>query len=47
MIDKNGSNTYTTFTFSHVTMNSALKELGSLSEQPDLCDPALHIMGLS
>ena len=27
MIDKNGSNTYTTFTFSHVTMNAALKEL--------------------
>ena len=27
MIDNNGSNTYTTFTFSHVTMNAVLKEL--------------------
>ena len=30
MIDENGSNTYTTFTFSHVTMNAVLKELRSI-----------------
>ena len=31
MIDKNGSNTYTTFTFSHVPMNVVLKELRSIN----------------
>ena len=31
MIDKNGSNTYTIFIFSHVTMNSGLKELRSIN----------------
>ena len=31
IIDKNGSNTYTTFTFSHVTMNAVLKELRSIN----------------
>ena len=31
MIDKNGCNTYTTFTFSHVTMNAVLKELRSIN----------------
>ena len=31
MIDKNGSNTYTTFTISHVTMNDVLKELRSIN----------------
>ena len=31
MIDQNGSNTYTTFTFSHVTMNAVLKELRSIN----------------
>ena len=31
MIDKNGNNTYTTFTFSHVTTNAVLKELRSIN----------------
>ena len=31
MIDKNGNNTYTTFTFCHVTMNADLKELRSIN----------------
>ena len=31
MIDKKGSNTYTTFTFSRVTMNAVLKELRSIN----------------
>ena len=31
MKDQNGSNTYTTFTFSYVTMNAVLKELRSIN----------------
>ena len=31
MIDKNGSNTYTTFIYSHVTMHAILKELRSIN----------------
>ena len=30
MIDKNGSIAYTTFTFSHITMNAVLMELRSI-----------------